>query len=75
MATNKWDMAALIARHRVKVQPEDAGWSINHASSVRRMEGVGKAGVRVFCERPERATRLTCARNWIQATVRLLRES
>ena len=25
--------------------------------------------------RPERAARLTCARNWIQATVRLLRES
>jgi Flp pilus assembly protein TadD len=43
MAAKKWDMAAAIASHLVKVEPENAGWWINLAYSVRRIEGVEKA--------------------------------
>jgi Flp pilus assembly protein TadD len=43
MAAKKWDMAAAIASHLVKVEPENAGWWINLAYSVRRVEGVEKA--------------------------------
>jgi Flp pilus assembly protein TadD len=43
MAAKKWDMAAAIASHLVKVEPEnEAGW-INLAYSVRRIEGVKAA--------------------------------
>ena len=43
MAAKKWDMAAAIASHLVKVEPEnEAGW-INLAYSVRRIEGVKTA--------------------------------
>ena len=43
MAAKKWDMAAAIASHLVKVQPENEAWWINLAYSVRRIEGVEKA--------------------------------
>ena len=43
MAAKKWDMAAAVASHLVKVEPEnEAGW-INLAYSVRRIEGVKTA--------------------------------
>jgi lipopolysaccharide biosynthesis regulator YciM len=43
MAAKKWDMAAAIASHLVKVEPENAGWWISLAYSVRRIEGIEKA--------------------------------
>ena len=43
MAAKKWDMAAAVASHLVKVDPETAGWWISLAYSVRRIEGVEKA--------------------------------
>ena len=38
MAAKKWDMAAAVARHLVKLQPENARWWINLAYSVMRIE-------------------------------------
>ena len=35
MAAKKWDMAAAVASHLVKVEPETATWWINLASSIR----------------------------------------
>jgi Flp pilus assembly protein TadD len=43
MAAKKWDMAAAVASHFVKVEPENAAWWISLAYSVRRIEGVEKA--------------------------------
>ena len=43
MAAKKWDMAAAVASHLVKVEPENETWWINLAYSVRRSEGVEKA--------------------------------
>ena len=43
IAAKKWDMAAAVARHLVKVEPETEAWWINLAYSVRRSEGVEKA--------------------------------
>jgi len=43
MAAKKWDMAAAVASHLVKVEPENAGWWISLAYSVRRIESVEKA--------------------------------
>jgi Flp pilus assembly protein TadD len=43
IAAKKWDMAAAVASHLVKIQPENAGWWLNLAYSVRRIEGVEKA--------------------------------
>ena len=43
MAARKWDMAAAVASHLVKVEPENAGWWISLAYSVRRIEGIEKA--------------------------------
>jgi len=43
MAAKKWDMAVAVASHLVKVQPENAGWWINLAYSVRRAESIEKA--------------------------------
>jgi lipopolysaccharide biosynthesis regulator YciM len=43
MAAKKWDMAAAVASRLVKVEPQTAGWWINHAYSVRRVEDVEKA--------------------------------
>ena len=39
----KWDMAAAVASHLVKVQPENEAWWVNLAYSVRRSESVEKA--------------------------------
>ena len=43
MAAKKWDMAAAIASHLVKVDPNNEAWWINLAYSLRRIEGVEKA--------------------------------
>jgi lipopolysaccharide biosynthesis regulator YciM len=43
IAAKKWDMAAVVASHLVKVEPENEAWWINLAYSVRRSEGVEKA--------------------------------
>ena len=43
MAAKKWDMAAAVASHLVKVDPETAGWWISLAYAVRRAESVEKA--------------------------------
>jgi Flp pilus assembly protein TadD len=38
-----WDMAAAVASHLVKVEPQTAGWWISLAYAVRRSESVEKA--------------------------------
>jgi Flp pilus assembly protein TadD len=43
MAAKKWDMAAAVASHLVKVEPENASWWNSLAYAVRRVEGVEKA--------------------------------
>jgi hypothetical protein len=43
MAANKWDVAAAVTSHLVKVEPEEAGWWINLAYATRRCEGIEKA--------------------------------
>jgi Flp pilus assembly protein TadD len=43
MAARKWDMAAAVASHLVKVEPQTAGWWISLAYAVRRAESVEKA--------------------------------
>ena len=43
MAAKKWDMAAAVASHLVKVEPENEAWWISLAYSVRRTESVEKA--------------------------------
>jgi lipopolysaccharide biosynthesis regulator YciM len=43
MAAKKWDMAAVVARRLVKVDPEHAGWWISLAYAARRTESVENA--------------------------------
>ena len=43
IAAKKWDMAATVASHLVKVEPENEAWWISLAYSVRRSEGIEKA--------------------------------
>jgi tetratricopeptide (TPR) repeat protein len=43
MAARKWDLAAAVASHLVKVEPQTAGWWISLAYAVRRTESVEKA--------------------------------
>ena len=43
IAAKKWDMAATVASHLVKVEPENEAWWINLAYSVRRSEGIEQA--------------------------------
>ena len=43
MVAKKWDMAAAIASHLVKVDPGTAGWWIRLAYALRRTESVEKA--------------------------------
>jgi Flp pilus assembly protein TadD len=43
MAARKWDMAAAVASHLVKVEPQNAAWWISLAYAVRRAESVEKA--------------------------------
>ena len=43
IAAKKWDMAAAVASHLVKVEPENEAWWFNFAYAVRRAESVEKA--------------------------------
>ena len=43
LAAEKWDMAAAVANHLVKVEPENSGWWINLAYAKRRCEGIESA--------------------------------
>ncbi|HEY5741296.1 MAG TPA: hypothetical protein VIS99_02040 [Terrimicrobiaceae bacterium] len=43
MEAKKWDMAAAVASHLVKIEPEEAGWWISLAYSLRRAESIEKA--------------------------------
>ena len=43
MVAKKWDMAAAVASHLVKVDPGTAGWWISLAYALRRAESVEKA--------------------------------
>jgi Flp pilus assembly protein TadD len=43
MAAKKWNMAAAVASHLVKVDPGTAGWWISLAYALRRTESVEKA--------------------------------
>jgi Flp pilus assembly protein TadD len=43
IAAKKWDMAAAVASHLVKVDPGAAGWWISLAYALRRTEGIEKA--------------------------------
>jgi Flp pilus assembly protein TadD len=43
MAAKKWDMAAAVGSHLVKVEPENEVWWISLGYSIRRSEGVEKA--------------------------------
>ena len=43
MAAKKWDMAAAVASHLVKVEPENEVWWISLAYAVRPAESVEKA--------------------------------
>jgi Flp pilus assembly protein TadD len=43
IAANKWDMAAAVASHLKKVDPQTAGWWISLAYSLRRSEGIEQA--------------------------------
>jgi Flp pilus assembly protein TadD len=43
IAAKKWDMAAAVASHLVKVEPENEAWWISLAYAVRRTESVEKA--------------------------------
>jgi predicted Zn-dependent protease len=40
ITAKKWDMAAAVASHLVKVEPENEAWWINLAYSLRRSEGI-----------------------------------
>jgi Flp pilus assembly protein TadD len=43
VAAKKWDMAAGVASHLVKVEPKNSSWWISFAYAVRRTESVEKA--------------------------------
>jgi hypothetical protein len=43
----KWDMAAVVASHLVKVEPKNEAWWISLAYSIRRSEGVERR--KPFC--------------------------
>jgi Flp pilus assembly protein TadD len=43
MAARKWDMAAAVASHLVKVEPENEAWWISLAYALRRTESIEKA--------------------------------
>ena len=43
IAAKKWDMAAVVASHLVKLEPDNEAWWINLAYSVRRSEGIEQA--------------------------------
>jgi len=43
ITAKKWDMAAAVASHLVKVEPQNEAWWINLAYSARRSEGAGRS--------------------------------
>ena len=43
ITAKKWDMAAAVASHPVKVEPQNEAWWINLANSLRRSEGIKQA--------------------------------
>ena len=43
MAAKKWHMAAAVAEHLVKIEPEIVGWWVNLAYATRRAESIEKA--------------------------------
>ena len=43
LAAKKWDMAAAVASHLVKTEPENSGWWINLAYATRRCESIETA--------------------------------
>jgi Flp pilus assembly protein TadD len=43
ITAKKWHMAAAVASHLVKVEPENEAWWINLAYSLRRSEGIEQA--------------------------------
>ena len=43
LAAEKWDMAAVVANHLIKIEPENSGWWINLAYATRRCEGIESA--------------------------------
>jgi glyoxylase I family protein len=43
LAAKKWEMAATVASHLVKTEPETFGWWINLAYAKRRCEGIESA--------------------------------
>jgi Flp pilus assembly protein TadD len=43
MVAKKWDMAAAVASHLVKVEPQTAAWWISLAYALRRSEGIDQA--------------------------------
>jgi Flp pilus assembly protein TadD len=43
MAAKKWEMAAAVASHLVKVEPKNSSWWINLAYATRRCEGIENA--------------------------------
>jgi Flp pilus assembly protein TadD len=45
ITAKKWDMAAAVASHLVKVDPGTAGWWISLACALRRSESVEKAEI------------------------------
>jgi hypothetical protein len=47
MAAKKWDMAAAVASHLVKIEPKNEAWWISLAYSIRRSEGVERR--KPFC--------------------------
>ena len=49
MAARKWDMAAAVASHLVKVDPENADWWISLAYAIRRTDCVERR--KPFCSR------------------------
>ena len=48
VTAKKWDMAAAIASHLVKVDPGTAGWWISLAYALRRTESIEKAEAILF---------------------------
>ena len=79
LAAKKWDMAASVASHLVKVEPKEAGWWINLAYATRR----GRRGAyrrrfatvsyRLACCRSsrQRTTSLEHSRRVVSATLEL----
>ena len=43
MAAKKWEMAAVVASHLVKTEPETSGWWINQAYATHRCDGIKSA--------------------------------